>query len=82
MGRPGITYHDVINATQQLQGQGKSPTIENIRFLLGTGSSTTIAMHLRQWKAQQGATHAIASKEQLPAELGVARPSPINVTGS
>lgn len=28
MGRPGINYHDVADAAQQLTGQGKNPTIE------------------------------------------------------
>ncbi|SRR5579883_10580 len=68
MGRPGITYQDVVNAANQLLGQGKSPTIEHIRAFLGTGSSTTINNHLRTWKLEQGESQQLAMKEHLPAE--------------
>jgi predicted nucleic acid-binding Zn-ribbon protein len=36
---------------------------------LGTGSSSTIAQHLRAWKAKLGETQLIASKENLPEDL-------------
>jgi hypothetical protein len=67
MARPGINYHDVADAAQQLTGQGKNPTIEGIRAFLGTGSSSTIAPHLRDWKSKQGETQRLASKE--PSKL-------------
>ena len=69
MGRPGITYTDVANAAQQIAAQGNNPTIEAVRAVLKTGSSGTIAGHLREWKAKQSNTLAIASKEKLPEEL-------------
>lgn len=53
MGRAGITLLDVEKASLQLQGRGKSPTVDGIREILGTGSKSTIAQHLRTWKIQQ-----------------------------
>jgi chromosome segregation ATPase len=69
MARPGVTYSEVVNAITQIIGQGKNPTVEQVRFNLGTGSSTTIANHLRQWKANQESTTLIATKENIPSEL-------------
>lgn len=69
MARLGVTYQDVVNAANHLLGQGKQPTIELIRHFLGTGSSTTIANHLRQWRAEQDGTAALAQKENLPQEM-------------
>jgi chromosome segregation ATPase len=69
MARPGVTYNDVTKAALELTGQGKLPTIDNIRQILGTGSSSTIAPHLRTWKAKQGETQLIASKEKLPEDF-------------
>lgn len=69
MARPGITYREVSEIATQLIAQGQNPTIERIRLLLGTGSSTTIANHLRQWKVEQTGDDTIRSKEQVPYEL-------------
>lgn len=69
MGRPGITYYDVANAAQQIAAQGNSPTIEAIRIVLKSGSSSTIAQHLRTWKAKQTSTQQLAVKEKLPEEF-------------
>lgn len=69
MARPGISYTDVEKIAHNIQGQGHIPTIDRIRQLLGTGSSSTIATHLRTWKARQDETYRIASKEKLPEEL-------------
>lgn len=69
MARPGVTYSEVANAAQQLTAAGKTPTIEAIRRILGTGSNSTLGDHLRAWKAQQEQTQQIAIKEHLPEEL-------------
>lgn len=69
MARTGITYGEVAEAATQLVGKGRNPTVEQVRILLGTGSSTTIANHLRQWKANQEATSLISVKENIPPEL-------------
>jgi chromosome segregation ATPase len=69
MSRPGVTYQDISAAANQLKGQGKAITIENVRAILGTGSLGTINNHLRKWKEAQNTTHKIASKENIPEEL-------------
>ncbi len=38
----------------ELQGKQKNPTVDNIRENLGTGSKSTIARLLREWKAKNG----------------------------
>ncbi len=69
MARIGVTYQDIENAANQLVGQGKQPTIELIRHFLGTGSSTTIANHLRQWRAEQDGSFSLSKAENLPKEM-------------
>lgn len=69
MARIGVSFIEVAKAASELIGKGKNPTVEQIRLLLGTGSSTTIANHLRQWKNNQESTSLIAAKETLPQEL-------------
>lgn len=69
MGRPGVTYREVVNAATELLAQGKNPTIEQIRLLLGSGSSSTLAVHLRQWKSEQGESDTALRKENIPQEL-------------
>jgi chromosome segregation ATPase len=53
MGRIGINFDDVKEKAYQLQGRGKIPTVDAIRDLLGTGSKSTIAQHLKTWKAEE-----------------------------
>ena len=69
MSRPGISYFDVAKAAQKIVGNGKAPTIELIRGLLGTGSNGTIATHLRAWRTQQDPTQQLALQADLPEEL-------------
>jgi len=69
MSRPGVTYDDIANAAQQLAAQGKNPTIESIRLLTGTGSSSTIAQHLRIWKTRQAQAKTFCSADEIPEEL-------------
>jgi chromosome segregation ATPase len=69
MARPGVVYSEIARAATQLVAQGKNPTVEQVRLILGTGSSTTIANHLRQWKANQTSTTLISAKENIPNEL-------------
>lgn len=56
MGRTGVGAHDIHEAATKLQAKGRTPTVDGVRELLGTGSKTTIAAYLRDWKAEQGAT--------------------------
>ena len=69
MARPGVTYQDVSAAANQVKGQGKNPTIENVRAILGTGSIGTINNHLRKWKETQNAVRSLATSENIPEEL-------------
>jgi len=66
MGRLGIDYHDVAQAIAELQGSGKSPTVDNIRLILGTGSKTTINRFLHEWKQKQ---EQPLSESSVPPEL-------------
>lgn len=69
MARPGVTYLDVSNAAQQLVAAGRIPTIESVRIALGTGSNSTLGLHLKTWKSKQDQTQQIATKENIPEEL-------------
>jgi chromosome segregation ATPase len=65
MSRIGITYPAVEAAALHLQGLGKNPTVDRIREILGTGSKTTIARHLRTWHEQLPQSDS----KNVPAEL-------------
>lgn len=64
MGRAGVTLLDIENAAQQLLGRGKTPTVDNIRELLGTGSKSTITQHLKTWKSKNN-----EAQGNLPSDL-------------
>jgi len=66
MSRPGITYQEVANAAIQLQGQNENPTVDRVREILETGSKSTIARHLKEWKSKTG---HIAGSEGISQEL-------------
>lgn len=67
MGRIGITFEEVKKAIAELQGRQKNPTVDAIREILGTGSKSTIARYLREWKAQHGLSSD--SDGRLPSDL-------------
>ena len=52
MARPGVTYFEVAQAASQLHTDNQAPTIDRVRQKLGCGSNSTIAAHLKQWKAE------------------------------
>jgi chromosome segregation ATPase len=66
-GRLGISFQDVAKAITKLQSQQKNPTVDNIREVLGTGSKSTIARFLREWKTQNGLQHD--DDGRLPPDL-------------
>ena len=66
MSRIGITYEEVTNAAKRLQERGENPTVDRVRELLGTGSNSTIARYLRDWKTDSD--NAIGNN-RLPADL-------------
>lgn len=65
MSRIGVTYQEVADVIQQLQAQGKEPTVDRIRGVLGTGSNSTLSRYLREWKAEK----AIPNAYTVPSEL-------------
>lgn len=69
MARFGISKQEVFAAANHLVDQGKDPTIEQIRQILKTGSNSTIAGHLRDWRAAQCNNHADPSNEGIPREM-------------
>lgn len=69
MARPGVSYFDVAQAATALQAANEQPTIERIRKKLGSGSNSTIAAHLKQWKTEHMPSVAEVSKTTLPATL-------------
>ncbi len=68
MGRIGISYQDVATAILKLQEQSKPPTVDNVREVLKTGSKSTIARLLREWKQQHGLLKNY-NDATLPTEL-------------
>jgi len=67
MSRTGITFEEVKKAIAELQGRQKNPTVDSIREILGTGSKSTIARFLREWRAQHGL--GSDSDSRLPSDL-------------
>lgn len=68
MARPGISKQEVFEVASQLLGQGREPTIAEVRQILQTGSNSTIANHLRDWRKEQDGTQALALHSNLPQE--------------
>lgn len=53
MARTGISYEEVEQVAEQILQEGQAPTIERIRYELGTGSNSTISKYLNEWKSQR-----------------------------
>lgn len=69
MARAGILYSQVAKAAAGLTAAGTNPTVDNVRAALGgTGSKSTIAPMLKQWKTENTGQAAAASTG-LPADL-------------
>jgi chromosome segregation ATPase len=66
MARSGVTYHDVAQAAACIRDQGRNPTVDRVLAQLGTGSKSTLAPLLKQWKSQQLGEAAAAA---LPADV-------------
>jgi len=66
MARSGITYLDVATTAEKLKNKGIIPTIDRIREVLGTGSKTTLAHHLKRWKS---ITPEENEYQTIPSEL-------------
>lgn len=67
MGRMGVNYSDISNKAHELLGLGITPTVDNIREALKTGSRTTIAKYLKEWKNSQNVQSF--DENTIPTEL-------------
>lgn len=65
MARHGVDFDSVKQAALKLLSKGISPSTQKIRELLGTGSHTTIAEHLKIWRE----AHAAKKVHHLPATI-------------
>lgn len=65
MARHGVDYETVKHASIKLLSQGTAPSVQKLREMLGTGSNTTLANHLKSWREE------CATKEvhHLPANM-------------
>ncbi len=69
MARPGVEYETVERIARQLISQGQHPSVQKVREILGTGSNTTIANHLKTWQASFAASKSPALPESVPEDL-------------
>ena len=53
MARTGVTYIDIIKASEAIKESGHDPTVDRVREFLGTGSKSTIAPLLKKWKKKE-----------------------------
>lgn len=68
MARPGVTYFDISRAAEAVKAQGGEPTIDRVREQLGTGSKSTIAPLLKQWR-NNTELNIEESETGLPSDL-------------
>ena len=66
MARPGVTYCDISRAAEAVKARGSEPTIDRVREQLGTGSKSTIAPLLKQWRNNAALNESDAG---LPSDL-------------
>jgi chromosome segregation ATPase len=66
MARAGVNFVQISKAADSLLARGLVPTVERVRLELGTGSSSTIAPLLKQWKSLRGDADAAGG---LPIDL-------------
>jgi Plasmid replication region DNA-binding N-term len=71
MGRAGVTLVDVEKAVLQLQGRGKNPSVDAVREILGTGSKSTIAQHLRDIRSKQSEAQGNLPQQLLSLVTGL-----------
>lgn len=80
MARIGITYEQVAAAASTLLSEGRQPTIQAIRGVLGTGSPNTIHRHLCAYN--EGRPPAAQMAVEVPAELSAAFLSALDRTAA
>lgn len=65
MARLGVDYETVKLTAVKLLSQGTAPSVQKIREVLGTGSNSTIAEHLKTWRDE----YAKKTIHHLPANM-------------
>ena len=67
----GITKEDVFRTAQNIwDNQGKRPTQEAVRALLGRGSFATISKHLKEWREEyKDSLTAPEAEETIPDDF-------------
>ena len=65
MARVGVDYETIKQTAVKLLSQGLAPSVQKIREVLGTGSNTTIAEHLKVWRDE----YAKKTIHHLPASM-------------
>lgn len=68
MARAGVTELDVHKAATHLMEKSINPTVDAVREILGTGSKSTIAPLLKEWKERNG-SWVSEQKTGLPSGL-------------
>lgn len=69
MARHGVEYDAVKHAAIKLLSEGTAPSVHKIRDMLGTGSNTTIATHLKQWRDEYTQKKVHYLPADMPKEL-------------
>lgn len=69
MARPGIGFEEVRAAAVTLLGRGLNPSIQRVREILGTGSNSTIAAHLKRWQEELYGTPRTVLPPAVPEAL-------------
>lgn len=71
MARPGIEYKSVERVARQLLSKGQHPSVQKVRDILGTGSNTTIAKHLKSWQEAFSQSQSPTLPKSVPDDLMV-----------
>jgi chromosome segregation ATPase len=69
MSRPGVDYQTVKHAAVKLLSQGTAPSVQKIREVLGTGSNSTLAGHLKIWREEYATKEIHHLPANMPKEL-------------
>lgn len=69
MARSGVVYEEVDRVARRLLSKGQHPSVQKVRNILGTGSNTTIANHLKTWQSMFDASHSPVLPESVPDDL-------------
>lgn len=69
MARLGVNYETIKQTAVKLLSQGMAPSVQKIREVLGTGSNTTIAEHLKVWREEYAKKTIHYLPQNMPKEL-------------